>query len=123
MQLEIDALKTEALKQAAAWPNADRRTLVVLAHQLMADERHQDGFDFFAARADGSPAQALSLAIAGAFESRLDGRAEEAIAKLDAAADLDLGLPQYFRGTSRPGSPGARAARTPSRTRSRSPPR
>lgn len=31
MQLEIDALK-----EAAAWPDADRRTPVVLASQLMA---------------------------------------------------------------------------------------
>ncbi len=37
-QLEIDALK-----EAAAWPGADRRTPVVLASQLMAAEPHQEG--------------------------------------------------------------------------------
>ncbi len=95
MQLKIDALK-----QAAAWPDADRRTPVVLASQLMAAELYQEGFDYFSARSDSTPTDALSLALAGAFESRLDGRTEEAIAKLDAATGLDLGLPHYFRGTS-----------------------
>ena len=95
MQLEIDALK-----KAAAWPGADRRTTVVLASQLMAAERYQEGYDYFAAHADSTADDALSLALAGAFGSRLDGRAEQAIAKLDAATELDLGLPHYFRGTS-----------------------
>lgn len=95
MQLEIDALK-----EAAAWPDADQRTTVVLASQLMAAERYQDGYDYFAARSDSTPTDALSLALAGAFQSRLDGRTEEAIARLDAATGLGLGLPQYFRGTS-----------------------
>ncbi len=109
MQLMIDVLK-----EAAAWPGAGQRTLVVLASQLMAAELHQEGFRYFAARSDAAPADALSLALAGAFESRLDGRTEQAIAKLDAATGLDLGLPHYFRGTSLPGSPAARAARRPS---------
>jgi glyoxylase-like metal-dependent hydrolase (beta-lactamase superfamily II) len=95
MQLIIDALK-----EAAAWPGADRRTAVVLGSQLMAAGLDQEGFDYFAARSARAPADALSLALAGAFESRLGGRAPEAIAKLDAAASLDLGLPHYFRGTS-----------------------
>jgi glyoxylase-like metal-dependent hydrolase (beta-lactamase superfamily II) len=95
MQLMIDALK-----EAAAWPDADRRTQIVLASQLMAAELDQEGFDYFAARSDSAPADALLLALAGAFESRLGGRTEEAIARLDAATGLDLGLPHYFRGTS-----------------------
>jgi glyoxylase-like metal-dependent hydrolase (beta-lactamase superfamily II) len=89
-----------ALKEAGAWPGADRRTLVVLASQLMADERYQEGFDYFAARADAEPGNPLVLALAGAFESRLVGRADAGIARLDAAAERDLGLAQYFRGTS-----------------------
>jgi glyoxylase-like metal-dependent hydrolase (beta-lactamase superfamily II) len=101
MQLEIDALK-----EAAAWPDATRQTLIVLAGQLMAAELHQEGFEYFAARSDIAPADALSLALAGAFESRLDGRTEEAIARLDAAAGLDVGLPHYFRGTSLARLPG-----------------
>jgi glyoxylase-like metal-dependent hydrolase (beta-lactamase superfamily II) len=95
MQLMMDALK-----EAAAWPGAARRTQVVLASQLMAAGLDQDGFDYFAARSGAAPADGLVLALAGAFESRLGGPAEAAIAKLDAAADLDLGLPHYFRGTS-----------------------
>ena len=101
MQLKIDALK-----EAAAWPDADRRTPVVLANQLMAAGLYQEGFDYFAARSDSTPTDALSLALAGAFESRLDGRTEQAIAKLDAATGLDLGLPHYFRGTSLARLPG-----------------
>jgi glyoxylase-like metal-dependent hydrolase (beta-lactamase superfamily II) len=96
----------DALKEAAAWPGADRRTLVVLAGQLQADERYQEGFDYFAAQSDARPDDALSQALAGAFESRLDGRAGAAIARLDAAAGRDLGLPQFFRGTSLAGLPG-----------------
>ena len=38
MQLQIDALK-----EAAAWPGAGWRTLVVLASQLMATELYQEG--------------------------------------------------------------------------------
>jgi glyoxylase-like metal-dependent hydrolase (beta-lactamase superfamily II) len=93
-------LKIDALKEAAAWPDADRRTPVVLAAQLMAAELYQEGFDYFAARSDSAPTNGLWLALAGAFESRLDGRVAEAIAKLDTATSLDLGLPHYFRGTS-----------------------
>ena len=99
-------LMIEALQQAAAWPGADRRTLVVLAGQLMAAELDQEGFDYFAAGSDRAPADALWLALAGAFESRLDGRAASAAARLDAAAGLGLGLPHYFRGTSLARLPG-----------------
>jgi len=101
MQLDIDALK-----EAAAWPDADQNTIVILAVQIMAAELYQDGYDYFAARSHSTPADALSLALAGTFESRLDGRAGEAIAKLDAATELDLGLPHYFRGTSLARLPG-----------------
>ena len=36
-------LKIDALKDAAAWPGAAQRTLVVLASQLMAAELYQEG--------------------------------------------------------------------------------
>jgi glyoxylase-like metal-dependent hydrolase (beta-lactamase superfamily II) len=101
MQLEIDALK-----EAAAWPDADQRTLVVLASQLMAAELYQEGFDYFAARPDAVPANALWIALAGAFESRLGDQTADAIARLDAATGLGLGLPHYFRGTSLAQLPG-----------------
>jgi len=80
-----DQLEIDALKEAAAWPSADQRTLVVLASQLMAAGLYQEGFDYFAVRSDAAPGAALSLALAGAFETSLDGRTEQAIAKLDAA--------------------------------------
>ena len=35
--------KIDALKEAAAWPGADQRTIVVLASQLMAAELYQEG--------------------------------------------------------------------------------
>ena len=54
----------------------------------------KEGFDYFVAHSDSAPADAFSLALAGAFESRLDDRTEEAIAKLDAATGLDPGLPR-----------------------------
>lgn len=95
MQLKIDALK-----QAAAWPGADPRTSVVLASQLLAAELYQEGFDYFAARSRSAPTDALALALAGTFESRINGRTTGAIAKLDAATSLGVGLPHYFRGTS-----------------------
>ncbi len=38
MQLKIDALT-----EAAAWPGPGRRTLIVLASQLMAAELYQEG--------------------------------------------------------------------------------
>lgn len=110
MQLTIDALK-----QAAAWPGTGQRTRVVLASQLVAGGFYQEGLEYFAARSDAAPADALWRALAGAFEFRLDGRTGEAITELDAATGLGLGLPYYFRGTSLarlPGSPAARPAET-----------
>lgn len=101
MRSEIDTLK-----EAAAWPGAAQRTVVVLASQLMAAGLDQEGFDYFTARSQAAPADALSLALAGAFESGLDGRAEQGIAKLDAATGMDLGLPHYLRGTSLARLPG-----------------
>jgi glyoxylase-like metal-dependent hydrolase (beta-lactamase superfamily II) len=101
MQLTLDALK-----EAAAWPGADRGTRVLLAGQFLADERYEEGFGYFAAQSAAQSGDVLALALAGAFESHLDGRAEAAIAKLDAAAGLDLGLPQFFRGTALAGLPG-----------------
>jgi hypothetical protein len=54
-------------------PGGGRRTTVVPVSQLMAAELYQEGFGYFAARSDSTPARALWLALAGAFESRLGG--------------------------------------------------
>ncbi len=51
-------LQSDALNEAAAWPCAGQRTLVVLASQLMAAELYQEGFDYFAARSDSTPTDA-----------------------------------------------------------------
>ena len=51
MQLTIDALK-----DAAAWPGPDQRTLVVLASQPMAAEPHREGHppaELYAGRGPG----------------------------------------------------------------------
>jgi hypothetical protein len=51
MQLTIDTLK-----DAAAWPGPDQRTLVVLASQLMAAEPYQEGHppaELYAGRGPG----------------------------------------------------------------------
>ncbi len=82
-----------------------RRTLVVLATSSWR-RALPGGHRLFATRSGSTSAGAFSQALAGAFESRLGGRAEEAIAKLDAATGLDLGLPHYFRGTSLARLPG-----------------
>ncbi len=99
MQLQIDALK-----EAAPWPGAGRRILVVLATSSW--HRALPGHRLFATRSGSTPAGALSQALAGAFEPPLGDRAEEAIAKLDATTCLDLGLPHYFRRNSLARLPG-----------------
>ena len=90
----------DALLQAAGWPNAAQRTLLVLAGQLLAAQRFEDGYTFFDELTSSRPEDALALALAGTFQARLTGKAQEAIGKLDAAAQRDVGLPNYFRGTS-----------------------
>src|SRR5690242_5837531 len=93
-------LEIEALMQAAAWPDASSRTLIVLAGQLLGARRFEEGYAFFDKLAADRQGEALPLTLAGTFQSVLPGQTEQAVAKLDAAAQLDLGLPQYFRGTS-----------------------
>jgi glyoxylase-like metal-dependent hydrolase (beta-lactamase superfamily II) len=99
-------LETEALMEAAAWPDAAMRTLIVLAGQLLGAGRFEEGYAFFDKLARDRQGDALPLTLAGTFQSLLEGQAEEAVAKLDAAAQLDLGLPHYFRGTSLARLPG-----------------
>jgi glyoxylase-like metal-dependent hydrolase (beta-lactamase superfamily II) len=89
-----------ALSRAAAWPNADRRTRIVLANQFMTGGGHEEGFEYFAQLSAETPDDALLLALAGALQSHLPGQTEAAIAKLDAAAAIERGAPHYYRGTS-----------------------
>lgn len=99
-------LEIEALMQAAAWPDSAMRTLVVLAGQLLGAGRYEEGYAVFDKLAGERQGDALPLTLAGAFQSLLGGQTQEAVAKLDAAAQLDRGLPQYFRGTSLARLPG-----------------
>jgi glyoxylase-like metal-dependent hydrolase (beta-lactamase superfamily II) len=88
----------ESLKQAAAWPGADRGTLVVLAARLTASSADADGYRFFQQLADAQPGEAVPLALAGYFQARLGNEVDLALDKLDQAAKIGLGLPQYLRG-------------------------
>jgi glyoxylase-like metal-dependent hydrolase (beta-lactamase superfamily II) len=88
----------ESLKMAADWPGADRATLVVLAARLAAAGLDADGYRFFQQQADAQPGQALPLAFAGYFQARLGENTSAALAKLDQAASVGLGLHQYLRG-------------------------
>ena len=88
----------ESLKMAAVWPGADRATLVVLAARLAAVGLDADGYRFFQQQADAQPGQALPLAFAGYFQARLGEDTGAALAKLDQAASVGLGLHQYLRG-------------------------
>src|SRR6266542_1712089 len=88
----------DALKVAAQWPDADRATVVNLAARLAAVGADADGYRFFAEQADVHPGEPLWLSLAGFFQARTGSDVDAAIAKLDWAADRDLGLPQYFRG-------------------------
>ncbi|MCX5233323.1 MBL fold metallo-hydrolase [Streptomyces sp. NBC_00233] len=98
-------MEIAALSQVASWPNADRRTRIVLANQFMTAGLEKEGFEYFSKLSASMEGDGLLLALAGVFESRLEGQAVAAIAKLDAATSLDLGLPHYYRGTSLAGLP------------------
>ncbi|MGW3917586.1 hypothetical protein ACWEBX_39895, partial [Streptomyces sp. NPDC005070] len=90
-------LEIAALSQVATWPDADRRTRIVLANQFSTAGLHEEGFDFFSGLSAQNPTDGLLMALAGLFQSRLAGQEEAAIAKLDAATSLDLGLPQLHQ--------------------------
>jgi Metallo-beta-lactamase superfamily len=95
----------EALKTAAGWPGADRATLVTLATLLAATGADAEGAAFFGELAASQPDQALPLTLAGFFGVRAGQDIPAVLAKLDQAAALDLGLPQYYRGLALAGLP------------------
>jgi hypothetical protein len=88
----------ESLKIAARWPGADRATVITLATRLVAVRADADGYAYFQQEADAHPGEGLPLALAGFFQARLGTDADAALAKLDQAAQSDLGPPQFFRG-------------------------
>ncbi|HEY2507911.1 MAG TPA: MBL fold metallo-hydrolase [Streptosporangiaceae bacterium] len=88
----------EALKIAAAWPGADRATLVTLATVLAGTGADADGYAYFRDLAAAQPEQVLPAVLAGFFQVRAGDDVAAGLARLDAAAGRDLGPPQYYRG-------------------------
>jgi glyoxylase-like metal-dependent hydrolase (beta-lactamase superfamily II) len=95
----------EALKVAAAWPGADRATLVTLATVLAATGADEEGHRYFEQLAASQPDQVLPLSLAGYFQVRSGGDIPAGLARLDDAASRDLGPAQYFRGLALAGLP------------------
>jgi glyoxylase-like metal-dependent hydrolase (beta-lactamase superfamily II) len=95
----------EALKVAAAWPGADRATLVTLATRLAATGADEEGYRYFEQLAASQPDQVLPLALAGYFQVRSGADIPAGLARLDDAASRDLGPAQYFRGLALAGLP------------------
>jgi glyoxylase-like metal-dependent hydrolase (beta-lactamase superfamily II) len=87
-----------SLKEAASWPGADRSTVVTLATTLVAARADAEGSSYFQDLSERNPADATAQALAGFFQVRAGHDVAAAIAKLDEAATMDVGLPQYFRG-------------------------
>ena len=87
-----------SLKEAADWPGADRNTVVTLALLLVAARADQEGSSYFRDLSERNPADATAQALAGFFQVRAGHDVAAAVTKLDKAATMELGLPQYFRG-------------------------
>src|SRR6266699_6972177 len=87
-----------SLKEAASWPGADRNTVVTLATALVAARADAEGRSYFQDLSERNPADATAQALAGFFQVRAGHDVAAALTRLDKAATMDLGLPQYFRG-------------------------
>jgi glyoxylase-like metal-dependent hydrolase (beta-lactamase superfamily II) len=71
---------------------------MTLATALVAARADAEGSSYFQNLSDRNPANATAQALAGFFQVRAGHDVAAAITKLDKAATMDLGLPQYFRG-------------------------
>jgi glyoxylase-like metal-dependent hydrolase (beta-lactamase superfamily II) len=87
-----------SLKEAAQWPGADRNAVVTLALTLVAARADEEGSSYFHDLAERNPADATVQALAGFFQVRAGHDLDSAVTKLDEAATIEPGLPQYFRG-------------------------
>ena len=87
-----------SLKEAASWPGSDRNTVVTLALSLVAARADAEGSSYFEDLSERNPADATAQALAGFFAVRADHDVAAAVTKLDEAATMEPGLPQYFRG-------------------------
>jgi len=97
----------DALQEAVRWPTVERRTIVVLAAQLLATRQDHAGYAYFRERAAARPDEPLFTALDGVFQARLTGQQavfrrlawlRAAIGKLDRAVAQEPGLTTYFRG-------------------------
>ncbi len=82
------------------------RLVALLAVQLLSERRDREGLEHFSALSVERPGSALLQSLTGVFRARVDGPTKEALADLDAAAERELGLPHYFRGTTLAALPG-----------------
>ena len=87
-----------SLKEAASWPGAHPSTVVILATALVSARADEEGSSYFQDLSERNPADAIAQALAGFFQVRARHDVDAAITKLDKAATMDVGLPQYFRG-------------------------
>jgi glyoxylase-like metal-dependent hydrolase (beta-lactamase superfamily II) len=87
-----------SLREAASWPGADQNTVMTLAATLVAARADAGGSRYFQDLSERNPADATAQALAGFFQVRAGHDVSAAITKLDRAADMGLGLPQYLRG-------------------------
>ena len=89
---------TGSLKEATSWPGAALNTVVTLATALVAARADEEGSSYFQELSERDPADATAQALAGFFQVRAGHDVAAAITKLDEAATMGLGPPQYFRG-------------------------
>ena len=94
-----------SLKEAASSPGADRSTVVTLATALVAARADAEGSSYFQELPERNPTDATAQALAGFFQVRAGHDVAAAITRLDKAATIDVGLPQYFRGLALAGLP------------------
>jgi hypothetical protein len=87
-----------SLKEAAGWPGAHPSTVVILATALVAARADEEGSSYFQDLSERNPADATAQALAGFFQVRAGHDVAAALTKLEKAATMDVGLPQYFRG-------------------------
>ena len=72
--------------------------MVVLATALVTAHADADGSRYFQDLSQRNPSDVTAQALAGFFQVRAGHDLAAAISKLDKAATMDVGLPQYFRG-------------------------
>jgi glyoxylase-like metal-dependent hydrolase (beta-lactamase superfamily II) len=87
-----------SLKEAASWPGSDRNTVLTLALTLVAASADAEGSRYFQDLSERNPADATVQALTGFFQVRGGDDLAAGISKLDTAATVEPGLPQYFRG-------------------------